>query len=1035
MNSIRNLPARLCGLTLLLLFAAALVSAQQSRGTLRGLITDELGAVIVGANVTLTDASGTQKKTTTNGEGVYNFAGLAFGKYTLQAAASGFAPSDTKDIEIAGARQTLDVTLRVTIEEKVTVAAESAVSTEATNNANQTVIGGKDLDALPDDPDELAAALQALAGPSVGPNGGQIFIDGFTGSSLPSKDAIREIRINQNPFAAENDQPSARIDILTRPGTDKLRGGASFNFNDESLNSRNPFAVSSSKRAPFQIRQFETNLSGPLVAKKASYFFNFGRIETDDNELVRATVLDDNLNIVDFGQAFVAPRRNTYFSPRFDYAINPNHTLIIRYNFNRFRSDNQGLGGFTLPERAYESVNTNQNLQITETAILNPTTVNETRFQYTHGKNELTGNNSVPALDVSGSFGSGGSQVGHSTNLRQTWELNNFTAKQMGAHAMKFGGRIRHINVDDTNEGNFGGSWTFTGGFGLTSIERYQLTLRLLDQGFTPAQVRAAGGGATAFRINAGNPFADVNQTDYGVFVQDDWRVRPNITLSYGLRYEIQTNADSKFDFAPRVAVAWSPGAANSARPPKMVIRLGTGFFYNRFSESSTLQANRFNGVNVISTAVNEPFDRSAPPSIIEQSLPNVAVLYNLLNQWSPTAVPTVTGLPGTQQTIWQVDPNLQVPTVWVVGTQVERQLPRNMTMFVGFYNVRIIHVIRARDVNAPLPFTITELTPNGLRPDPTKGEINRYEASGQFNQRQFFIGFNSRFSRMFQLNGNYSLSKTTNDTDGQGGALFPVNSYDASGEFGRSSFDIRHRFTIFGTVNLPWWKVVVNPFVVANTGPGFNITTGQDRNLDRQFNERPSFAGPNADCSATNIRCTAFGNFNLTPLPGETIIPRNFGQAPGSFVVNMRISRTFAFGNKGSALAAKPAGQTTTTTSAAAPAGGGARPAGGPSGPSAVPGAGGGGGAVKVAAVGPGGPQGGGGAAAPTEKRYNLNVSINFQNLLNHVNLATPVGNLASPSFGESLGLGGAFGGFGGGGGSTGAGNRRIYAQVRLNF
>ena len=184
-----------------------------------------------------------------------------------------------------------------------------------------------------------------------------------------------------------------------------------------------------------------------------------------------------------------------------------------------------------------------------------------------------------------------------------------------------------------------------------------------------------------------------------------------------------------------------------------------------------------------------------------------------------------------------------------LIGTQVERQLPRNITMFLGFYNIRIVHVIRARDVNAPLPATITELTPNGLRPDPTQGEIYRYEASGQFNQRQFFLGFNSRLSRMFQLNGNYSLSKTTNDTDGQGGQLFPMNSYDTSGEFGRSSFDIRHRFTIFGTINLPWWKVVLSPFVVANTGPGFNITTGQDRNLDRQVNERPSFAGPNADC------------------------------------------------------------------------------------------------------------------------------------------------------------------------------------------
>ncbi|HSL55734.1 MAG TPA: carboxypeptidase-like regulatory domain-containing protein, partial [Pyrinomonadaceae bacterium] len=490
MKLLRNLPRQICGLGLLVLLTATLAAAQQARGTLRGLISDELGAAIVGADVTLTDATGTQKKTTTNGEGVYNFAGLAPGKYTLQAAAPGFAPSDTKEIDITTARQTLDLTLRVTIEEKVTVA-ETPISTEATDNANQTVIGGKDLDALPDDPDELAAALQALAGPSVGPNGGQIFIDGFTGGNLPSKDSIREIRINQNPFAAENDQPSARIDILTRPGTDKFRGGASVNFNDESLNSRNPFAVTSSKRTPFQIRQYDMNLSGPLVAKKASFFFNFGRIETDDNELVRATVLDDNLNAVDFGQAFVVPRRNLFFSPRFDYAINASNTLIVRYNYNRNRVENQGLGGFNLPERAYDTLSVNQNIQLTETAILNPTTINETRFQYSFNRFEQNGNNDVPSLDVSGAFGSGGSQVGQSFSERKSWELNNFTAKQMGTHAIKFGGRIRHVNIDDTNEGFFGGNWTFTGGFGLTSIERYQLTLRLLDQGLTPAEVRA----------------------------------------------------------------------------------------------------------------------------------------------------------------------------------------------------------------------------------------------------------------------------------------------------------------------------------------------------------------------------------------------------------------------------------------------------------------------------------------------------------------------------------------------------------------
>lgn len=1018
MNSTRLFLPRFFRAFLILLLASVLVAAQQTRGTLRGVITDELGAVIVGANVVLTDATGAQKKTTTNADGIYNYAGLAPGKYSIQANAPGFAPSDNHEIEVTAGRASVDLTLKVTIEEKVTVQQETPISTEATNNANQTVIAGKDLDALPDDPDELAAALQALAGPSVGPNGGQIFIDGFTGGNMPSKDSIREIRINQNPLAAENDQPSARIEILTRPGTDKFRGGTSLNFTDESLNSRNPFATDSSKRAPFQIRQYDLNLSGPIVKQKASFFVNFGRVETDDNELIRATILDDNFNPVEFGSSFVTPKRNTFFSPRFDYAINTNHTLVARYNFNRFSFTNQGVGGFSLPERAFDTVSTNHTLQLTETAIINPTTLNETRFQYSFGRNEQLGDDAVPALNVSGAFNSGSSQVGDSSNERRSWELNNFTAKQKGAHAIKFGARLRHVSVEDTNENNFGGSWTFTGGFGLTSLQRYQLTLRLQQQGLTPQQIRAAGGGAASFSINAGNPFATVSQTDLGAFIQDDWRIRPNITLSYGLRYEIQTNTYSKYDFAPRLAVAWSPGAANSARPPKTVIRFGTGFFYNRFSEGSTLLANRNNGVNLIQTNVIEE-GGNTPPSVAHQQSSAVAGVYSILNQWSPTAVPSVAGIPPTQQIIWRVDPNIQNPTLWGVMTQIERQLPRNITMFAGFYNIRIVHVIRARDVNAPLPGTITTLTPGGIRPDPTLGEIYRFEASGQFNQRQMFVGFNSRLSRTIQLSGNYSLSKTMNDTDGQGGQLFPMNSYDTTGEYGRSSFDVRHRFTVFGTVNLPWWKVVLNPFIVANTGPPFNITTGRDVNLDRQANERPSFAGPNANCALLTIKCTPFGNFNLEPLPGEQIVPRNFGNSPGSFVVNLRVNRSFAFGTigGGNAAAARPAG--------AAP-GGPTVVAAGPGGP-------------RVATAGPGGPGGPGGGPAPqgggaSEKRFNLNVSINFQNLFNHVNLSRPEGNLSSPNFGESLGLAGNFGGFAGGG-STGAGNRRIYAQVRLNF
>src|SRR5687768_14786003 len=563
MNATRLLPRKLLVTSLIILLASLVVAAQQNRGTLRGAITDELGAVIVGANVVLTDANGVQKKTTTNAEGIYTFAGLALGKYALTATAPGFAPSESKEIDVTPGRQSADVTLRVTIEEKVTID-QTAVSTEATANANQTVIAGKDLDALPDDPDELAAALQALAGPSVGPNGGQIFIDGFTGGNMPSKDSIREIRINQNPFAAENDQPSGRIDILTRPGTDKMRGSMFFNFEDESLNSRNPFA---SSRTAYQVRQYGGNLGGPIVAKKASFFVDFQRRETDDNELVRGTMLDENLNPLGFGFGVVTPRRNLTFSPRIDYQLNSNNTMVARYSFSRNRHLNSGVSGFSLPERAYDTASTQHNFQVTETAVLNASMINETRFQFTRNRNQIFGNNTIPTLNVSGAFISGGSQVGEVLTANTTWELHNFLAWQRGNHALKFGGRLRGVSISDSNPNNFGGTYTFTGGFVPTldannepiysqpifvdSLERYRRSLLFSGAGFnlTPEEIRARGGGASQFSIAAGDPLATVKQIDAGLYAQDDWRVRPNLTFSFGLRYENQSNISSLLNF------------------------------------------------------------------------------------------------------------------------------------------------------------------------------------------------------------------------------------------------------------------------------------------------------------------------------------------------------------------------------------------------------------------------------------------------------------------------------------------------------
>lgn len=1071
MNFSRNLLRHLLGVAAIFILCVVVSSAQQSRGTLRGVINDELGATIVGATVTLVDANGVEKTATTNGEGAYVFNGLAPGKYILRATAPGFAGSDDTEVELkAGARESLDLTLKVTIEEqKVTIAAETPLSTEATNNANQTLISGKDLDALPDDPDELAAALQALAGPSMGPNGGQIFVDGFSGGRMPPKESIREIRINQNPFAAENDQPSGRIDILTRPGTDKTRGSAFFNFQDESLNSRNPFTTSS-KRAPFQIRQYGGNLGGPLVKKKASYFVDFERREIDDNELVKATILDLNNNPLDFGLGVLVPKRNLTFSPRLDYQINSSNTLIARYSYNRSSTENNGVSGFSLPERAYNSSNSQQNIQLTETAVLNASMINEIKFQFTHQRNESLADNTLYALNVSGSFIGGSSQIGHVDNTRRNWELQDFLAWSKGNHAFKFGARVRGVNISDINPNNFGGTYTFTGALVPTldaqfqpltdkpifadSLERYRRTRIGLQMGLSPLAIRALGGNPSQFSVATGNPEADVSQMDYGVYAQDDWRLRPNFTLSYGLRYEGQTNIGSVLNFAPRLAFAWSPGAANSTKPPKMVIRGGGGVFYNRFNEGSILQARRFNGVNQQQFSLSE-----APLYQCLAGAPASADLACALNGSSghlqyiaPLAAgsldafplrPDISNLTPTQQVTWRVADDLQAPVVYLAGTQIERQLPKRFTMFAGLFLVRIQHVIRARDVNAPLPGSITVANPRGVRPFGDVGEIYQFESSGRFNQNQLFIGFNNRFSRALTFFSSYSLSKTTNDTDGQGGSLFPANSYDLTGEFGRAAFDVRHRFTFAGTINLPWWQVSLNPFIVASSGAPFNITTGQDSNGDRVFTERPSFAPANVDCNVrvANIVCTKFGNFNLQPSAGEALIPRNFGHGPGFLSVNMRISKTWNFGTIHSAATSKaaPSGQESPGQTGR---GGAGRGAGG--GMPRIPGGGGGGGGGGIRGggggglAGIGGPPGGGGAEA---KRYSMQFSLNFQNILNHVNLSTPVGNLSSPFFGESLGLNGGFGGFGGPGGgggpsgSSGAGNRKVTAQVRFNF
>ncbi|HVF27580.1 MAG TPA: carboxypeptidase-like regulatory domain-containing protein [Pyrinomonadaceae bacterium] len=1023
MNLFSGMFKRSIGSVLALILCVGASFAQQTGGTLRGQIKDEFGGVIVGAVVVAVDASGAEKTATANEEGVYTLRGLAPGTYTVRVQAAGFAQYDNAEVQIAvGRANPLDITLGVSIAaEEVTIASQAPVSTEPENNAGAIVLRGADIEALPDDPDDLAEALQALAGPSAGPNGGQLYIDGFTGGRLPPRESIREIRINQNPFAAEYDRLGfGRIEILTRPGTDKFRGQAFFSFMDESLNSRNPFAPN---RADFQRREFGGNLSGPIIPKKASFFVDFERRNVDDNDLINATILNSALVPTPFALAVLTPQTRTTLSPRFDYQLNTNNTLVARYSFSK-RESLVGVGNFNLLSRAYDTSGTEHTFQLTETAIINPSVVNETRFQFLRERDEQEGDNSVPTVRVLDAFTGGGAQIGLAFNNEDRWELANTTSWARGTHAIKFGARLRGISIDDVSANNFGGTFTFGGGFApqldannqivlgangqpvleqITSIERYRRTLLFAQQNLTPAQIRALGGGATQFQIAGGDPEASVSQVDLGAFIQDDWRVRPDLVLSFGFRYEAQTNVSRNLNFAPRLAFAWQPGAGGGGQA-KSVIRGGFGIFYERFAEDLTLQANRFNGLNQQQFLVTDP----AILDIAQFTLGGV------------TNVPTVDALTAfaQPQTTRIVADDIQSPYTIQSVLSYERQLPYNFTFSATYINSRTLHLLRSRNINAPLPGTfVPGVAGSGVRPFGNVGNIYQYESSGRLNQNQLLIGVSNRLSRNFTINARYSLGKVEGDTDGAGS--FPSNQYDLSTEYGRSSFDVRHRLFLFGSINAPW-GLRVNPFVIASSGRPFNITTGRDTNGDSLFTERPALA---TDLTKPGVIVTPYGAFDPNPIAGQAIIPRNFVTGPSYFTVNLNVSKTFGFGGEPGGGAAAAAAQ----QQGGGPAGPGGRGGGfgGLGGPGGGGGRGGGGG---------GGRGGGGGFGESSNSRYSLNFSVRVENLLNNVNEGPPVGNLSSALFGQSVALAGGFGGPGGGGNQA-AGNRRIVGQVRFSF
>lgn len=941
---------------LLIAFFSVNSFAQIPSGALRGQVTDPSGAAIPGATVVMTPENGKPISVQSNAQGFYEFKSLPAGKYSLTVAAPGFSLYQNDNVVVADQPLKLNVAMAIEVETQKVQVSDTAptIDVNPANNAGAITISGKELEALPDDPDELESDLQALAGPSAGPNGGQMYIDGFTAGQLPPKSSIREIRINQNPFSSEYDKLGyGRIEILTKPGTEQLHGQIYADGNNSSFNAANPFAGT---EPPYYSTQFNGNIGGP-IRKSASFFFNVDR--RDINQLSVINASDPNSANATLASSIANPRQRTNLGPRFDWAITKNNTLTARYQYYRDTENGNLTNQFSLPTQSYYTKSTEQTVQLSDSQVFGTKIVNETRFQYNRDNNVQNPLDTNPAVSVLGEFLGGGNSEGTLNDLQNGYELQNYTSVIHGNHTLKFGGRFRATQVTDFSTAGFNGTFTFTP---------------------LPPGTPFVGSNTqpTQLTITTGSPNASVNYYDFEPYYQDDWRVRPNLTLSYGLRFETQNVIADHNDWAPRLGFAWGVGGRSA--PPKVVLRGGFGIFYDRFQVDQILQAERLNGTTQTEFVFKNPtcFPQLDKPLTVPVS-----------SCGTPTS---------TQATSYQISPRLRAPYTLQSAISVERQVTKSATLAVTYLNSRGFDQLLTVNANAPYPGT--SCYPNCSVPT---SNLYRYVSEGNFTQNQLIVNSNIRIGSRLQLFGYYTLNYANSDTSGV--SSFPSNSYNISQDYGRASFDTRHRLFLGGSVGLPY-LFRFSPFMIVSSGSPYNINSPLDLNGDSQYNDRPSLVSsatcPFGTAPSGSFYCTPLGTFDATAKTGR-LLPVNYGTGPAHFVMNFRLTKTIGFG------------QSTKKSGGPGPGPGGQ---GGPGGP--------GGGRRGGPLFGGGGPMM---MSSNSDRRYNLTLGVSLRNAFNNVNLTNPGGVLGSRFFDVSNNIQG----FPFSPGTTA--NRRLDLQATFSF
>ena len=755
-------------IALLALASSAPVAAQTSRdATFRVVVSDPTGAIIVGARVILqpVDPSGPAVERVTDERGEALFAALMPGRYDVRAEFTGFEPRVIDDLRLragGNTRREMKLALAKVTEDVVVGQDPRDRALDARGNAFTNLLTREQIEALPDDPDEMEAQLKQMGGP-----GTTIRVDGFHGGKLPPKSQIRSIRFRRDFFAAENHGGGmVFVDIVTNPGGGPLRGNVDFMFRDESLNARNAFAPEVGDE---QQQNMNFTMSGTIVKDRTGFSFTTNGVDAYDSKTLLAALPDGTVN-----GSVRRPTQRTSLLARLDHAVTKSHTLKASYQRNGNELDNLGVGDFDLPSRAYSRDMNEDMFRISFAGPIARNFFNEMRLQLRHQASDSRSLSDAPAVLVLDAFNTGGAQIGGGRTVTD-FELASDLDYAKGRHSARAGFLLEGGRYRSDDVRNFTGTFTFA------SLEAFD------------------AGRPTTFTQRTGNPLVEFSAAQLGWYVQDDMRVGRSVSLSFGVRHELQAHTDDYWNFAPRLGATWSP-----FRSGRTTFRGGVGIFYDWYDAQIYEQTLRVDGVRQSDIVVQNP------------GFPD------------PLAGGEVVVLPSGR--LVQAD-DLTLPRTVRSTIAVEQTIGRFGRLNAG-YNYSSGHgLFRGRNLNAPQQ--------DGTRPDPTAGNITQVESTGKSEGHAVNVGFNMNlpWHRTF-LFLNYGFGQLRNDTDGP--FSLPADNFNLAAEWGPSPMDVQQRLT--GMFNMNLWKgFKIATSFNGSTGTPYNITTGLDDNGDTVSNDRPA--------------------------------------------------------------------------------------------------------------------------------------------------------------------------------------------------